>query len=872
MTYALSRFLSTLALGWLCACGGEGGGAATDNPSDPGGGSNGQYTIGGNVNALKGIGLVLSLNGGEPLSVSASGAFRFVTTLNTAANYHVTVLSQPLNPAQFCGVADGKGSVASASVNAVQVHCVDVVVDGGFAPETAFVDRSSTAPSSADLIETALVAGTLNAFEATIYGLYAEFGDSRLPNEFRGDDSAVIEGEAIARAKAWLTSVGEDNVPADQLAALRAFFLPPYYAGSALNGKNKTAIQYSAQATPTKTGWSPVEGSNVVVWVKNSQDSSDYLKASLLVYEYDNRIWPALTTLMKRSPKSDLGAWDVDVGNHRLVEDDGRLDVFLVDNLGTKEGRTDTVGSGSRDVPARIFLNKTLSNSALVAQAAHELMHAIQLSYDTEAPSIDKYRTLKEATAAWASHYVYPEIGWEAQYAKQYLTAACKNNSINCVSMAYDDINKPKDDPYPYGAYLLPLYLETRLGAGVVREIWEASKNRSEEVAVLDSAVGAFATSLERLWPGFVAAMWNRDSVEKFKPFHVTDHAIMEKDETVTLVSGSAALGHAVDLPHLSMAFYRVQFPVNARAITVVNALTNRLDVSNQGAAGDTMEFTGHNDLQRSGASMQVLMKVNGSWQSAPIDMTYVTHFSVCRDNPGGRIDEMVFMYGNAEVDPTHDNYNQLEAVSLEPGLFASDIGCRDWTANASFNLTHTEPTFQSIETRQFSNVRLQLAVDAFPPIPGSLPQSYVLANGDKFPIGFGFLYAAVSGTLKWTYSSHTSDCNYDGSGELSIPASSPPTLQLAHWAVGNRDRHTSLAGLAVDPSIIMAANTFEVNYQCTNPPRSGKQVLGSGIGDVNFSFDEHITVATGGLLVGGSGHPTQSDVTGSWQLTGSTQ
>jgi len=86
------------------------------------GGSNSTFTIGGTVSGLAGTGLVLQDNGGDNLTITASGAFTFNTAIASGKTYAVTVLTQPSNPAQTCSVASGSGT-ATANVTTVVVTC-----------------------------------------------------------------------------------------------------------------------------------------------------------------------------------------------------------------------------------------------------------------------------------------------------------------------------------------------------------------------------------------------------------------------------------------------------------------------------------------------------------------------------------------------------------------------------------------------------------------------------------------------------------------------------------------------------------------------------------------------------------------------------
>ena len=71
----------------VVGCGGSAGGGTTPPPPTT-------YTIGGTVSGLTGTGLVLQDNGGNNLSVSASGSFTFSTAVASGAAYSVTVFTQ----------------------------------------------------------------------------------------------------------------------------------------------------------------------------------------------------------------------------------------------------------------------------------------------------------------------------------------------------------------------------------------------------------------------------------------------------------------------------------------------------------------------------------------------------------------------------------------------------------------------------------------------------------------------------------------------------------------------------------------------------------------------------------------------------------
>ena len=79
------------------------------------------YGIGGTVTGLTGGTLVLQNNGGDDLSITANGSFKFQTELASDAAYVVTILTQPVG--QFCTVSSGRGT-ATTEVTTALVQCL----------------------------------------------------------------------------------------------------------------------------------------------------------------------------------------------------------------------------------------------------------------------------------------------------------------------------------------------------------------------------------------------------------------------------------------------------------------------------------------------------------------------------------------------------------------------------------------------------------------------------------------------------------------------------------------------------------------------------------------------------------------------------
>ena len=81
------------------------------------------HAVGGTVSGLAGSGLVLQLNGGNDLSISANGSFSFAASVDYGSPYSVSVLTQPSSPAQTCAVSNASGPMPDADVSNVLVAC-----------------------------------------------------------------------------------------------------------------------------------------------------------------------------------------------------------------------------------------------------------------------------------------------------------------------------------------------------------------------------------------------------------------------------------------------------------------------------------------------------------------------------------------------------------------------------------------------------------------------------------------------------------------------------------------------------------------------------------------------------------------------------
>ena len=150
-----------------------------------GGGTPSTFTVGGTVSGLSGT-VVLQDNGGDNLSVSASGAFTFATALAAGAAYNVTVATSPAE--QTCTVSGGSGTISAANVTSVSVSCT------GGAPVSGASDdfdraNGSLGPNWSDIGDGGLAISS-DAVTGTSSGVT---GDVRTGETYAGNQYSEVQ-------------------------------------------------------------------------------------------------------------------------------------------------------------------------------------------------------------------------------------------------------------------------------------------------------------------------------------------------------------------------------------------------------------------------------------------------------------------------------------------------------------------------------------------------------------------------------------------------------------------------------------------------------------------------------------------------------
>ena len=547
--------------------------------------------------------------------------------------------------------------------------------------------RSAPGPqvTSFDNIDRAAAEGRISADQALLYKVFSIFGDSRLPEELRGDDSALSDTTFMTEVAAQYAAL-----PVDVQQQVAPFLIPPFHQNSwwhlrqqaqarglATNdivsygiGPDKPCLE-----CPLSLDWAfvPTANGKVKVWY-HASDVQAEAKAKDFVFEIDQRIWPKLEALMGREPLPDEGSgfWlGAQMGG------DSRLDIALVD-IGRSV--TNAIYEDSCGGPAWAYIQ--FNKSKPREELAHELMHAFQYAFNVSRAGgcthEAEYRWLMESTAEWVKDYVYP--------------GSTSPHNEHGFAPAY--LQKPemplnyRNDPHWYGAYLFPFFLARIKGQEtIVGQIWRNTETFSSLRAV-DTALQHLG-GFEKLWPEFVAQNWNDQPVDDYRKIDQLQHRAKATGDTLPVngaVDTYATLG--VELHHLTSTYKHFKFSDNVNSFAFLNGFTFKL-------ATEPRTFLGVFDLgeqykwdpvpeaQRKGASVQAILKKNGQWQE-PEDWTNIPYKAFCRQKPAEKIDEIVLIFANGNMDESV----VLKPQGLAPLLIATDMACRfegtmDWDSSA---------------------------------------------------------------------------------------------------------------------------------------------------------------------------------------------
>jgi hypothetical protein len=535
-------------------------------------------------------------------------------------------------------------------------------------------------------IDRAVSEGRISANQGMLYKVFASYDDARLPQEFAGDDSAIADTTFLSEVAAKY-----ETLPVDIQQQVAPFLIPPFHQNSWWHLR-KQQVRSGQPATNAVTTYGfgitkpctdcdlsfdwefvPTANGKVKVWYDGS-NGLDKVKAQGFATEIDQVIWPKLKALMGREPLPDEGdGW---LGHS--LGGDARLDIALVDIK--RSITTARYVDGCRSAAwTYIQFNKTKPREEM----AHELMHSFQYAFNSKVRGGDctheqEYRWLMESTAEWVKDYVYP--GSTSPYNEQKFAPSYLD--VPEVSL------NEKSDPHWYGAYLFPFFLARLKGeTTIVGQVW-ANTERVSSLQAFEEALQPLG-GFEKVWPQFVLHNWNEDPVDEYRKLDQLTPRPLEHGGT-TLAPGAvdAYLSLNVEVPHLSATYKRFVLNDSVNSFAFLNGLTFNVATEprtflNTFDLGEQYKWAAVTAEQKRGASVQAVLKKNGKWQT-PEDWTNIPYKAFCRQKPDERIEEIVLIFANSNI----EDGKVLQVQGEAPLLIVTDMGCRfdgvmDWTSSA---------------------------------------------------------------------------------------------------------------------------------------------------------------------------------------------
>jgi hypothetical protein len=393
------------------------------------------------------------------------------------------------------------------------------------------VDAPPDNPSAADLIERDRVNGKLDDATALLYRVYAQFGDSRLPEPYA---SAPVTEDRSGLSNAQRRI---DRLPAAVADEVRPFFVRPtdpssvfYDVRVAASAGTSSAAALAAYRPPPAvsqppaapapvtcnriTGWGYATGvARFKVWGEcgTPADDADIQILAATVEE----LWDAEATYLSRQPLPDEGKPDPD----EWLNDQGgdsRIDIYLVNACLTRGGRCRAVTlptlavsinspphtqvKGVGVMSAYVLIPKGAMQGdqlELRAYVAHELFHVFQNAMNvdgTDDPN-GEWHWFVEASAKWAEWAFVPGAApktvapWFASFERSpYPLSSTQGNN-------------------EYASFSWPLFMEQEAGHDAVARAWQAIEGKPDLEGVTRAIDGVL--KFHDRFHDFAVRTWN---------------------------------------------------------------------------------------------------------------------------------------------------------------------------------------------------------------------------------------------------------------------------------------------------------------------------------------------------------------------------
>jgi len=520
--------------------------------------------------------------------------------------------------------------------------------------------------TSTSLIKAAVRDGTLTEAEGILYRLYAQWGDPRLPEAYRG----LWTEDTVA---SYLAAQQIERYPAEAQALIRPFLLRPSDPASYWNDPQTAAVPGArgnvlAVATPSpspsptpgsgycSSGWARIDmrpAIPVMIWGPcdpRTGASPDMVK----VQGFISALWGPETNLMGQ-PIGDANVAG-DGYSDTTETGDGALDIYLVrgSRAGPRRLTTGALASTYRVPPFRnqasssyivIDPSKAESDVAFKSTVAHEFFHSLQDAHNSLGvlncpypavvgpcrPSDYEQHWFSEASATWAEHYFVPEARSGEVYPRF--------ESF----LEFDDSLASIKDGNAYDSFMWPLFMQQEVGPSAIADAWrlmegeEGWENIQDAVNAplpfdehfRDFAVRVWNTKLEPGDP--IKPRFNADALDSAFPTTPPDKPRLISAEVLEPLSGGRSRGFSLKLPPLWAGYYD-------------------LDLTHEVHQLD-FDFTGMTPSDS--LDVDALVRIaDVGWQRRKLGNGQV---HLCLDNPADHAEEVILVLSNHDSKAAQD-------------------------------------------------------------------------------------------------------------------------------------------------------------------------------------------------------------------------
>lgn len=720
-------------------------------------------------------------------------------------------------------------------------------------------------------IDQAVENGYLTAEQDLVYRMFAAFGDSRLPEAYRGTTGDLDPTGTLMEARQKY-----DTLSVEAKTAIYPFLLPPYVDGSwyQLDSAGHRALH--ARRTPMADApaapvWKSVGNSKVRVWYedgvvisKGGVNTQTSVLADGILLAVTDKIWPMLQGLMDTEPLPDGNVTPAPLPSPDYGAIPGKfdpneaLDIILARGMNASGY---TFAYHEPPTPAFITIDCNQwplgddNTPGLVQIVTHELMHAWQYRY-TMTEGEMSYRWLMEATAVWAESYVYPDANSENRYVQPFL-----DTSYLSIDAMKGSLIRFRE----YGAYL-PFSFWTNGGkapAEMVKNTWKNAAtmdslravDRSYPPPYLDGYPRQFTAMFERYWADAMAAVWNRGADGFFFKKDKLDQGAKALSDTPVRVSLGGNLDkvyylkdldlfRTIELPCLSARFYHFIFTDNAvRTVVFYDGMRSNLKLmdSNDGTRVYVPEPLPIDPVMplndpAEGAHWGLITKIGGRWKvwTSPLPGVNTGTAAFCRDAKAERLQELVVLLVNSSPDET----KLIKPIGFSPALLVSNIASWGWegTVNATREGTPGSEPREAIH----ATVSFRRGQDVYPskfPAGATPPGIFVLKSGSfSWEITGSYGDCAIEGRDSWSWSTPMGSVPFEGpEGAIAmVPEARSGTMYRKFTGDGDAGSHTCTYTVTCpnqEPTVVETVPVWwvsKVNDTLPNISALGERIIGN--------------------------------------------